>query len=202
MYHYFNSARLHYNKLLIEVQLRSQLQHVWATAVETVDTFEHEDLKLKRGDPKWGRFFSLMGTAIAIREKSQPVPHTPTQRSALRSEIRNLARELEVRRKLESYRSTLRVLRRPGLRDAHTFLLDLQLDPTSDAYRLSVTGYSKLQGEEATRAYLEAEGKAKDLRGSHVVLVTVQSLQKLPRAYPNYFLDTGRFPKLMSDAKT
>jgi hypothetical protein len=200
VYRYFNSSRPQYDKLLIEVQLRSQLQHVWATAVETVDTFEHESLKLKRGDPRWVRFFALMGTALATKEKSEPVPGTPKTRSALRTEIRELARTLEVRRKLMSYRSTLRVLRQPGLLGSHTFLLDLQPAEGVDAYRLSVTGYSRVQGEEATKDYSAAEERARDSPGSHVVLVTVQSLQKLPRAYPNYFLDTGRFLKLMTEA--
>lgn len=54
----------------IEIQIRSRLQHAWATAVETVQTFTGQALKskIKAGDPDWLRFFSLMRSAIALRE--------------------------------------------------------------------------------------------------------------------------------------
>jgi hypothetical protein len=200
VYRYFNHQRPLYNRLLLEIQLRSTLQHVWATAVETVDTFEHDALKLKRGDKQWERFFALMGTALAIREKTPPVPGTPYQRSALRKELRDLARALEVRRKLMSYRSTLQVVRKGQLRHAHSFLMSLQPQDGQESYSLGITGFRKDQGELATQAYSAAEEAFQGTPGAHVVLVSVQSLQKLPRAYPNYYLDTSRFLHLLSEA--
>lgn len=47
-----------YNGLRIEVQLRSRLQHAWATAVETVSTFTGQALKSNVGDEQWKRFFA------------------------------------------------------------------------------------------------------------------------------------------------
>ena len=66
-----------FNGLRIEVQLRSQLQHAWATAVETVSTFTGQALKSNIGDAEWKRFFALMGSAIARREQRPVVPGTP-----------------------------------------------------------------------------------------------------------------------------
>src|SRR6266498_4478476 len=57
-----------YNGLRIEIQLRSRLQHAWATAVETVSTFTGQALKSNIGDEAWKRFFALVGSAIAARE--------------------------------------------------------------------------------------------------------------------------------------
>ncbi|MBU6438396.1 MAG: hypothetical protein KGQ77_12790, partial [Betaproteobacteria bacterium] len=63
-----------FNNQKIEVQLRTRLQHAWATAVEIVDAFTGQalksGLKLNSGDPKWRRFFALMSSVIAIREKN------------------------------------------------------------------------------------------------------------------------------------
>lgn len=67
-----------YNGLFIEMQLRSSLQHAWATAVETVGTMLKQSLKSSQGEEKWLRFFALMGSAIARREKQDAlVPNTP-----------------------------------------------------------------------------------------------------------------------------
>jgi ppGpp synthetase/RelA/SpoT-type nucleotidyltranferase len=40
----------------IEIQIRSRLQHVWASALETVDLLLDQKLKLGSGDPRWRRF--------------------------------------------------------------------------------------------------------------------------------------------------
>jgi ppGpp synthetase/RelA/SpoT-type nucleotidyltranferase len=43
------SPQEEYNSLQIEIQLRSRLQHLWATAVETVGFFVQESLKSSQG---------------------------------------------------------------------------------------------------------------------------------------------------------
>jgi hypothetical protein len=40
-----------------EIQLRSRLQHAWATTVETVDTFTRQAIKTGGGKAEWRRFF-------------------------------------------------------------------------------------------------------------------------------------------------
>ena len=45
IYRYFSSTNEEHNGLKIEIQLRSKLQHAWATAVETVGTFIKQALK-------------------------------------------------------------------------------------------------------------------------------------------------------------
>jgi hypothetical protein len=57
-----------YNGRRVEVQVRTQLQHSWATAVEAVGLFRREDLKAGRGDPDWLRLFKLMSAEFAVEE--------------------------------------------------------------------------------------------------------------------------------------
>ncbi|WP_457767666.1 RelA/SpoT domain-containing protein [Cyanobium sp. ULC082] len=45
IYRYRSNKSETYNGLLLEVQIRSPLQHAWATAVETVGTFLKQSLK-------------------------------------------------------------------------------------------------------------------------------------------------------------
>ena len=97
-YHSNTKAAEPYNGLFIEMQLRSRLQHAWATAVETVGTFLKQSLKSSMGEDKWLRFFSLMGSAIARHEgASALVPNTPTTKTALTKELRKIAGDLNVR---------------------------------------------------------------------------------------------------------
>ena len=60
VYKYYSDHSDYCNDLRIEVQIRSQLQHVWATAVETVSAFTGQALKASHGGDDWRRFFALM----------------------------------------------------------------------------------------------------------------------------------------------
>ena len=77
IYRYRSDRKATYNDLKIEIQIRSTLQHVWATAVETVGTFTRQALKSSQGEDDWLRFFALMSTYLAIKEGSPIVPKTP-----------------------------------------------------------------------------------------------------------------------------
>jgi hypothetical protein len=46
---------------------------------------------------------------------------------------------------------------------------------------------------------LEVEKKLKEVPNSDAVLVSVDSMETLRRAYPNYFLDTGVFVDVMEE---
>src|SRR5690606_27307562 len=51
--------RAEYDGRRIELQIRTQLQHAWATAVEAVGLFRDEDMKAGEGDENWLRLFKL-----------------------------------------------------------------------------------------------------------------------------------------------
>src|SRR3989338_6842963 len=65
----------YYNGLLVEVQIRSKLQHLWATAIETVDFFTRQAIKSNEGKPEWIDFFRLVSSAFAIMENTPKVPN-------------------------------------------------------------------------------------------------------------------------------
>jgi RelA/SpoT family protein len=189
IYGYYSDRKDTYNGLKIEMQLRSPLQHAWATAVETVGTFIQQALKSSRGEKEWLRFFALMGSALAFREKTPLVPKTPTKRSDLVEELRAYAAKLDVETRLEAYGRALRILESPNIEKAHYYLL--ALDP--EAKSVTVRGYISNQLERASSDYLQTELAIADRPGSEAVLVSVESLQSLRRAYPNFFLDTRVF---------
>ena len=193
IYRYHSDRTTDYEGLRIEVQLRTQLQHCWATAVETVGQFRQEMLKSDEGDEDWLRFFALMGTAIALREGCPGVPETPGSGKKLIDELRHYAEKLDVINQLTSYQTALRIaptlIKSPNLRGRHYFLLEF--DPVVST--IEVRGYKKSEVEEASRAYQKLERTSFGMPGPNVVLVSVDRAAALQRAFPNFFLDTRMF---------
>ena len=176
------------------MQLRSPPQHAWATAVETVGTFVQQALKSSIGDQEWLRFFQLMGTAVAFREGTASVPGTYEAPEELVPELAEYSRRLDVERRLPAFGEALQVLDHPSVQDADYYLL--KIDPA--AQQVTVTGYKRPQLERAEREYLNVE-KALSKTNADAVLVSVESLASLRRAYPNYFADTGVFIGLLRE---
>ena len=182
------SAHQTYNGLRIEIQLRSRLQHAWATAVETASTFTGQALKSNIGTDQWKRFFAIVGSAFAIRENKPIVPGTIPDKNELVREIRTLSHELKVEILLERWGTAIHyVSQHTG--DADAFLLEL--DPHASVIR--VTGFPNSALKAATERYLIAEKEAAQKPGAQAVLVSVKSVQALKSAYPNYYLDSRHF---------
>ncbi len=170
----------------IEIQLRSQLQHAFATAVETVTTFTRQPLKFGAGPNEWRRFFSLMGSAFAIREGTAQVPGTPSDENELVKELRELTKALKVRQRLRGWTNAIRQLRRKNTADAEWLLLVLDVA----ANTIGVTGYDDRKKASDALAQIEKPPRSSEL---DAVLVWVGSVKNLRRAYPNYYADTTAF---------
>lgn len=190
IYQYHSDRNPVYNGHLIEVQIRSRVQHTWATAVETVGTFTGQALKSSLGNERWLRFFQLMGSAYALREACTTVPGTPSTKKELVMELRELAVELDAITQLSHFASTTETL--VGNSQGNYFYL-LTLDRSKAA--TYVQGFPKNQLEFANIQYDAREREFADNEAIDVVLVSVDSLKTLTRAYPNYFLDISAFRK-------
>ena len=213
--HKFRSDSLdyrHYNNHRIEIQIRSQLQHAWATAVEMLLTFAGIPLRLAVGAvhsiypreiehvQKWRRFFQLMGSVMALREQQPIVPETPSDEGGLRSELRPLAEELNVINVFNGWRVVLgsEMFIPEG---ASQFLLKLNpRDNPMSLMSVDVTGFAADDDWQAFRKYIIAERPQRDAPSANVVLVSVDSVDELEDAYPNYYGDTGLFVDIVREA--
>jgi hypothetical protein len=96
-----------YDSRRIEVQVRTRLQHSWATAVEAVGLFRGEYLKGSQGSEEWLRLFKLMSAEFAESEGCFAHPDMPPSRLRI-SEIKELEKRLEASQKprqISLYRS-------------------------------------------------------------------------------------------------
>lgn len=183
-----------YDGLLVEVQIRSKLQHIWATAVETASFFIGQALKLDEGEKDWIIFFKLVSSAFAKSEKCPLVKDTPQDEKELYLSIKKQEQKLNVLERMEAWTKSIRYIDEvKNKRNNHYFLLKLD----TNIKNLIISTYSKRNEEKAIKEYLEYEKNIYGKQGYDVVLVGADGARDLKKAYPNYFLDTDEFIKLL-----
>jgi hypothetical protein len=176
-----------YNGHRIEIQMRSRLQHAWATAVETVDICTGQALKSSIGNPSWKRFFLLVSNAIALEERCPLVPGTPTDASKLMREIKALVQQLKIFTVLGGVAQGVHLTKKVDRGDSYLVVLD------SRAKMVQVTSYSSRELKKASIDYMNIERDSIKKPEIEAVLISVDSVRKLRSAYPNFYLDTRKF---------
>ena len=179
-----------------EIQIRSQFQHQWATAVETVGTFTGDELKSGRGSADWLRFFALMSSFIAGLEEKAIVPDTPANDRELFDEIGRLDATLGITERLAAFQSIAASLTGPRRIANHWVVLELDLQASV------VTGHAFRPSDlnSAIEWYLKREMESREEGRIEIVLVSSSSLSELRRAYPNFFADLSLFRLLVREA--
>lgn len=180
-----------YEGLQIELQLRTRLQHAWATAVETMGTFLKHSLKSSEGPDEWLDFFALVSSAFAHNERTPLVPqYAHLTKAETYRKTKEEAERLGVKEKLERFSTAVQAIPTTGKKRGAYYLVELQL--TGDDSNVVITSFARDKLEEANAQYSRAEQEA-ETSGNQVVLVSAGSIESLKRAYPNYFLDTHEF---------
>ena len=194
VYEYHSDKTDTYNKnMLIEIQYRTHLQHVWATALETMGLFTKQALKAGQGDEYIKRFFVLVSSLFAIREGCTVVPGTVADEAELISEIEQINDKYHVLETLNAIRIAAQHEDDVARDKKGYYLLILNYN----THRLRIKTYLPSQFDEAETTYTQIE---KDRHESNidVVLVRAKSFRELKTAYPNYFTDIGEFYALVS----
>ena len=193
IYKYFSDKNQDYDGLLIEIQIRTLLQHYWATAVETVDHFTKQAIKSNEGDKEWMNFFKLVSSAFANIEKKPIVPDTPSDSEELRRQIQELAKQLKVVKKMNEWTRFHKIIEdfeRDSKEKFAFYLLNLNL--TTRELQISV--FKQSQEELANSEYSKFEERMlANKEDRDIVLVSADTTKELRKAYPNYFLDTNEF---------
>lgn len=173
----------------IEVQIRTRLQHSWATAVEAVGLFRREDMKAGKGNPQWLRLFELMSAELAVAENCPQPNHLPEREERTR-EVRALDRELRAVDTLEQLRYAIRFT------DTEWRVFDpkyyrIEYDQVTSTVSVR-PHFRPIQG---IHEYDMAE-EPDNIAGSNrlnTVFVEADKIEDLKEAYPNYFGDVQVF---------
>lgn len=197
-YRYKSEKNSKYDGLRIELQIRTKMQHLWATAVETVGLFTQNGLKFNQGDEDWLLFFKLVSALFSWEEQTAVVEGVPENRIELMMELMKVEQKLRAIMHLVTIGVTTQSVghlaqnKRPGY-----YIISLLFAPNKKNISLNVEKFLGMEKglDAATKRYNELEAR----RGKgyiNSVLVSAQSYENLVVAYPNYFADITEFTAL------
>lgn len=184
----YHSADKNLDGLSLELQIRTRLQHDWATAVETAELISKSSLKASLGDKNWLEFFQL-ASAIFARKENLPVEESLASKSEM--EYCQLYTALNGKHKfyeqLSGMVGAVRISQDTKVSGGYVVLL-IQMDNNSLMYRhfpIKALDY-------ANTLYSQLESQI-DRNNSAVVMVSVSDMKELQEAYPSYFLNANEF---------
>ncbi len=162
----------------IELQVRSLLHHYWATAVEILALNSTSNLKAGYGEEHVKKFFYLVGELFA--GKTEYI-----------EEIKQLDEKHNITALLDGLKVTANKLTE-NKKDKNSLYLAV-LD-----YKRRVLNLVPFREEniEQAKVFYRALESEKD---KETVLVSVDDIKKLKRAYPNYYLDATKFLKELKE---
>lgn len=175
-----------HNDRQIEIQLRTKLQHAWATSVETASTFLGDQFKYSQGDLNWLNFFKLASSAFSLMEKTPPL--LPTGKDLLVERVKDAMRILNIKDVLTGFGMAVKIMEDRKHKKAHYYLLSL--DPKK--HTLMYDSYAKEELKTANEMLFKLEKERRDTE-IQTLLVAADSVNALKRSYPNYFVDTKFF---------
>lgn len=193
------------DKKSIEIQLRTRLQHDWATALEIVDLFTGQALKSNQGDEDWKSFFKAISEQFALIEKihlfdlKQPnkrAEYVEKMRSSLHTvnscvSVQKLSEKLKVVRRFEAFAQSLHIINNRLEEEAFDGYVLVEVDTTNHTVRSIL--FDSRNNKEAEETYIQAEKNAAGKAGIVVALVSASAVGGIKEAYPNYFADSTEF---------
>lgn len=187
----------------VEVQIRTQLQHLWATAVEAAGLVFNSDLKAERrtedvGERERGvrEFFAVVSSLFALEEGTPQVEGCRGSRDELAEWMHGLEILDELLEELSLVGDGINVERSFSRVDTPSLYLlrlsfgsqFLDVDPYYDQIDDAIEAYNQNEGR-ASLSAREDGGEGFD----DVLLAYAEDFDQLGLAFPNYFANVGEF---------
>jgi ppGpp synthetase/RelA/SpoT-type nucleotidyltranferase len=193
IYKYCGKKDSIYNRHLIEVQVRSQIQHAWATTVEIIGAFLKQSLKAGEGSSEWLEFFKLVSILFSQLEVNEQEHLSSLEIDEVKNKVIDFIQKLYVYDKLRAFSVSTDYIEHHNTKSGY-FLLVLDVDRG----QVSVKDYLRKNLNNATSEYLRLEKKHRGNSSVDVVLVAAESIKSLRKAYPNYFADSRFFSEILN----
>jgi len=196
----------------IEIQVRTKIQHYWATALEIVDLFTRQSLKTNQGNKTWSEFFISLSDQFAAMDEvhlfheSNKITRLKSYASKLVTnpdlasksiDVVILSKQLDVINKLNAFANSLQIVDKALQEIQISGYVLLQIDLYKKT--LSYEVFSQDDSKNAEIKYTESEKlSASSLNRVVVALVYTDHLNEIKQAYPNFFADSTEFIELLN----
>lgn len=190
VFEYVSKTHPEFNGLKIELQIRTQLQHSWATAVETLGVINQASYKTGEGDEKSRQFFKLVSAIFALREETsvdKDLENTPKEE--IIKQIKEIDSKLQIISTLSGISATVRQ-HEASSNDNLYYILELTVGKKSNVL---ITGFKKEYKEQAESYYKARETDTATDKSKSILMITSDGIKEIRKAYPNYFLNTNLF---------
>lgn len=194
------------NKYYVEIQIRTKIQHLWATTLETMSMLTGKNLKHEYKKDKLNHFFKLSSQIIANIENKQPI-NFRLKYSMIELKYSNFLRDIQIlsifSKALEA--SIKKLLKQEGV-ELIIFELNLkkaremrgkiskkkdEQDIEQDIDKILKINLQKNK-DEALKHYNQLELNSKRIE-QDIVLIRVATLADLKENYPNYYFNCNDF---------
>lgn len=202
-------------KRKIELQIRTIVQHSWATALEIVDLFTNQSIKTNMGNKDWSDFFLYLSKQFTLLENNNYLlssriesnyakfieDYKKFENEELRFSIfkvHTLIDKLNIINNFNLFKESLNItsshLSKSNSQEGYILIkIDKLISIKEETFNVSSTFYLKKDLDKAVEEYLQIEKKSLVGKAYVVVLVSVDSISDVKNAYPNYFADSTKF---------
>jgi ppGpp synthetase/RelA/SpoT-type nucleotidyltranferase len=192
-----NKAPSELNGLKVELQLRTLLQHYWATAVESVGMFYGESIKTGGGSKMWNDFFLATSAAFAYME-NLPLPqfYENCSKLEIQEKLREIDNEYVILKKLEAVKMISDLREAPFLKKTKFVSLVFQKNAKGE-FSGHILPHHGTENDSLLSHETFCERIKNDNDGYNFIdAVFVKSDAKhLKKVYSNYFLEIDDFIK-------
>lgn len=183
----FRNPDKNLDSLRVELQIRTKLQHSWATALETVDIHNKTRLKSGYGEDRWMVFFKITSALFSHKEASPVIKeyesHTVEDIMKMYNKYNKSKKNILL---LRAYKVSVGSVDEDDKSDFYLLTINI------GTRMLNIEKYTAVEFDEASSRYFEIEGSL-DPKTESVVLVNVDNYRDLKEAYPSYFSDITEF---------
>lgn len=184
----------------IEIQIRTQLQHCFATTVETLGMIDKESYKTGKGEFKTKRFLLLVSALFALKEKTK-MPEQLAKVSPLEiaKEIEDIDNEQNITRKLQGVVVSIKEKKVNPDDDYYVLELTVKDDGKSN---IKIMSFKIGTDSLAEDFYRFREHETQKQKNESVLMIRSDKFVNIKSEYPNYFLDTQKFIKELSKLRS
>lgn len=196
VYQYHSDKKETYNKnMLIEIQFRTHLQHLWATAVEVMGECKNQDIKAGKGDEEIKKFFVLISALFAIKENQPLPPNIHNNKNDIIKEIKYLDEKNNFLGFLSGIKVAINQYKKNRDEKKHYYFILILNYKTR---YLKIKTYFPSMVKKANADFNNYERMLSKDKDIDVVFVNAKSFKSLKSAYPNYFLDIEEFIEIIN----